>query len=725
MHNDNFDKTLYNAMLEAEYKALVESTDRLQKPESLKKVRDAFELANKAHFGVFRKTGYKIPYMMHPLAVARIVAEEMGLGSTTIAAALLHDVVEDTDYTLEFIKEKFGEDVAIIVDGVTKIENVESIGISQQADTFRNFILKMSEDKRIAFVKIADRLHNLRTISDMPDNNKMIKTAESFEVYAPLAHQLGLFRIKNEIEDLSFKNRFYDEYEKIKNIVDNTKDEREIRIESIIKPLANTLSSNNYKYRIVQLTKSYYKTWQIIKEKQISFNQINNFLTVRIVLTPDGTMPDKQLCYLIYSYLTDIFIVKDSSTKDWITHPKSNGFEALVTNVMHGGYWFEVQIMTERMHEIAEKGYAQNHDNIHLVNIKKWNERIEEMLDKEGLTNEQILDIIRPQDREIYVITPKGEIKTLPKGSTALDYAFFIHSDLGLHFSYAIVDKRIVSYDYVLINGQEVKVVSSDSVVPEKIWNESLFILSNRNILDNYFKRQKRKIINEGEEIFNAFAEKHKFSGEIISKIISQFSCANKEEFFYRISKKKILEEDILKKIHSQSGITKRILGFFSTTKIQGEYIKSEIEFHPKKVFVINNMDNLTTAICCNPIAGDNAIVHKKGDKFILHRSDCRQAKALNTSEGQNTTVVKWELIEKVEFEARIKISGIDRHGILSEVLGIISMQMNIDMRSLVIKSERKIFSGIIKLYVQNAKDLNKLISKIRKVKNIDDVQRK
>jgi len=348
MKTDNRDTDYFNRLLDNEFEDLLKLTSRLTKPESLDKVKRAYLFARDAHTGVFRKTGDKIPYMMHPLAVAKIVAIEMGFGSTTIAAALLHDVVEDTDYTVDDLEKLFGKDVAIIVDGVTKIDSIKDAKRSKQADTFRNFILKMSEDKRIAFVKIADRLHNLRTIEDMSENNKMIKTAESFEIYAPLAHQLGLFKIKKEIEDLSFKNRFYDDYINIKNIVESYKDVAEVRLERILQPLSETLSKNKYNYRIIPLTKSYYKTWQIIQNKNVSFDEINNFLTIRIVIKPEDTIPDKQQCYLVYSYLTDIFLVRDNSLKDLITHPKSNGFEAIITSVMFSGYWFEVQIMTEK-----------------------------------------------------------------------------------------------------------------------------------------------------------------------------------------------------------------------------------------------------------------------------------------------------------------------------------------------------------------------------------------
>lgn len=716
--------TDHNELIQLTFEELIDSSERLQKPDSYEKVKKAFKFAQKAHSSQFRKTGLKLPYIMHPLAVAKVIAYEMGLGSTTVAAALLHDVVEDTEYTIDDIKRNFGNSIAVIVEGVTKIDNIKVPGRSKQADTFRNFILKMSEDKRIAFVKIADRLHNLRTIDEMSENNKMIKTAESFEIYAPLAHQLGLFSIKNEIEDLSFKNRFPEDYKKIKQVVSLNYPERQIKLNRILKPLNEILNEYNYNYKILTPTKSYYKTWQIINEKKISFDEIYNFISIRIVINPTGELREKQQCYLVYSILTDIFLVRDNKLKDMITHPKSNGFEAIVTDVMFGGHWYEVQIMTDRMNQIAQRGYARNHDNIHLSNISQWVNSLGEVLDKKDLTNNQILELIKPQQSEIYVISPKGEIIVMKKGSSVLDYAFIIHSDIGLHFLAAEVDKKTVSYDYILKNGEQVKIITSDNSKPEKIWKNCLHVDKNKTILANYFRKQKRKVISDGEKKFRKLIKKYKIKEELLPKFINNLRCKNKSDFYFKLSLGRIKEEDIAREYAKIHGLTRRIFDFFAIQKKNLPETHNKIEFNPKASFYVTNLEDISLALCCHPLEGDKSIVHKKDNSFIVHRAECEKAKVINSTEAQNTSPVIWQLSEEIDFIAKIKITGIDRKMLLSDILEVISADMDINMKSLMIKSDKKLFIGIIELFIKNSSSLNSLIRKIRGVKDVQKVYR-
>jgi GTP pyrophosphokinase len=724
MYTENNIKSDFDSLVDAAFDDLIKTSERLQKPESFQKVKYAFEFARKAHIKQFRKTGLKLPYILHPLAVAKIIAFEMGLGSTTVVAALLHDVVEDTEFTDEDIEREFGKEVLTIVQGVTKSEEIIVPGRSKQADTFRHFILKMSEDKRIAFVKIADRLHNLRTIDEMPENNKMIKTAESLEIYAPLAHQLGLFSIKKEIEDLSFKNRFPEEYNKIKQIVDINFPERQIKLNQILEPLHKNLEKYNYNFHIDTITKSYYRTWKIITDKQIKFEDIYNYITIRIVINPSDNLPEKQQCFLVYSMLTDVFLVKDSKLKDWITHPKTNGFEAIITDVMFGGHWHEVQIMTDRMNQIAQRGYARNHDNIHLSNVKQWINSMGEILGKKNLSNDRILELIKPQDSEIYVITPKGDQIILKKGATVLDYAFTIHTDLGFHFVAAEVDKKTVSYDYILSTGEQIKILTDENSKPEKIWKKSLKIPKNQDILAGYFKKIKRNMISEGEIKFNYVIEKYKLKEDILAKFINVFRCKNKEEFYFRLSIGRIKDEDIAREITKLHGFTQRIFGLFTSAKKIEPQKLSEIEFSPKAPFVIESLDNISLAVCCHPLEGDKAIVHKKDSRFIIHRADCKKAKLLNSSEGQNTTNVVWQLAEISDFRAKIEITGLDRKGLLSDIIDIISSEMDINMKSLIIKSEKNLFIGIIELFIKNSASLNRLITKISNVKDVQKVYR-
>ncbi len=706
---------------------LLNSTKRLKKPESLAKVKKAFHFADKAHEGQFRKTGYKLPFIVHPIAVAKIIAEEMGFGSTTIAAALLHDVVEDTEYTIENIRTNFGDEIALIVDGMTKITHVFNPDRTEQAATFINLIMKISEDRRIAFVKIADRLHNLRTMSGIRESSQMIKTGESLDVFAPLAHQLGLFEIRKEIEDISFKLREPDEYREISELAQESKGEREKFFESLSAPISDILKKNNYKFDIKPVTKSLYRTRQTIKTKKIKFNEIHNFLSLRLIFKPDNNLSEKQQCYVLYALLTDLFAIKENEFKDWVTNPRSNGFEALITKVLLEGDWAEVQIMTERMNQIAERGYAKSQENIHTKNLDKWIRSMGKNLKDKTLTNQEVLGMVSPEDDEIHVFTPRGDLVTLPAGATTLDFAFRIHTDLGLHFVVAEVNRKTVSYDFKLNYADQVKIISSDKAKPIEDWEDFLVCPRNKAELRRYFNKKRNKQIKKGKKIYEEIIDKLELCDQDISRLINHFHCKDKRDFYYKIRNQLILLEHINLYINKKEGFKKKLINLF-VTESESESEDKEIwidEFKSKEPFFVTNLNDVTFAHCCNPLAGESSMVYRTSQlEYVVHRKDCKVARELNSSDGKNTTVVEWGNLKKEEFRAKIKFNGIDRKRLLSEILLIISDEMNINVAALVIRAEKNIFRGTIELLVANIDNLQNIIDLIKKVKGIKKIYR-
>ncbi len=705
---------------------LINSSERLQKPESLKIMKKAFELADTAHKDQFRKTGQKLPYITHPIAVAKIIVTEMGLGTTTAAAALLHDVVEDSKgkYTTEYIKKEFGDDIAGIVDGVTKILEGFDPRSTIQVETFKKFINYMSSDLRVAYVKIADRLHNLRTFKGISENSQMIKTAEAYDIYAPLAHLLGLYEIKKEIEDLSFKYRIPVEYKRIKEKNDKYKDERNQYLEEIGEKIKKEFPKNKFKFRLTTTQRSFYRAWRITQSKKIPFKDIHNFVSVRIIIDPMKTYSEKQQCYIAYSSLTDIFPARQHTFKDWITTPKSNGFQALIADVMFKGKWFEVQIMSEKMHKISTLGFASDCKNKHLDNVYRWVNSVKELIENKDLSKREILELIRPQHREIYALTPKGEVIKLPKEATVLDFAFQIHTELGLHFQAAEVNGKIVNYNFKLKNADQVKIITSDEIIAEESWLKALSNNRNRNILKQFLRKQKKKRITEGEEVYKSFISKYKLTDIDFSKLKSKFHSTDDDEFYLRLYHKTVKEEDVADYAKSKRRVFSLVTNLLSSEKeevVQGE----DLEFNPKAKFVIKNIDNFQLANCCNPVSGDIAIVYRKSNsEYIIHRNECLQAKMLNSTDGKNTAKVFWDLSEESEFPTKLRFNGIDSPGLLAEIIDIISKEHRANMTSLNIDVDNKAVSGTIDLTVNDVNKLNSILKKIRKIKFVKKAYR-
>jgi len=702
----------------------IKTSPQLQNPKSLAIITKAFELADIVHLKQFRKTGQHLPYIVHPIAVAKIITTEMGLGTTTAAAALLHDVVEDSkgEYTTEYIKKEFGEEIAEIVDGVTKILEGFDPNSTVQVETFKKFINNMSSDLRTAYVKIADRLHNLRTFEGISENSQMIKTAEAYDIYAPLAHLLGLFDIKKELEDLSFMYRMPFEYQRTKEKADKSLKERTEYLNEIAEKIKSELPKNKFHFRIEITQRSLYRAWRITQTKKMSFNDIHNFNSVRIIITPMKSYSEKQQCYIAYSSLTDIFPARQHTFKDWISTPKSNGFQALIADVMYLGKWAEVQIMTERMHLISTKGFASDCKNKHLDNVSRWVRSVKEIINNKDLTKNEILELIRPQHREIYALTPQGEVVKLPKDATVLDFAFQIHSDLGLHFQGAEVNGKPVSFNFKLKNADQVKIITSGDIVVNSARIDALSSNSNKNLLRQHIRKEKKKKVKIGKKLFQQIDEKYKFNDLDLSKLKVKFHCENDEELYYRLANNTVNEDDIASFVKSRRRVLGLVTSLWSSDKVAP--IK-ETEFNPKEKFVIKNLENIELAECCKPVAGDIAVIFRKNNhEFIVHRNECSNAKMLNSTDGKNTAKIFWDLTLETEFPTKIRFNGFDNTGLLAEVIDIISKNYYVNMTELKINVDKNAVFGIIEITVSDVNKLNSILKQIRKIKYIKKAYR-
>lgn len=719
-----------NKIVEKRFEELIKVDKSFSEADNFKVIEKAFRFAQEAHEGDFRKSGLQLPFIVHPIAVAKIVAEEMGFGLTMVQAALLHDTVEDTDVTLEELEKKFGKNVAFLVESVTKITHDTDSRLTEQVATFKQLIISMTRDRRVAYLKIADRLHNLRTMWGMRENSKMVKTAESIDLYAPLAHLLGLFNIKGIIEDFSFRYREPEEFERLKTEAENYRKRREDIDKKNVETLYEVLSKLRFNFDVVELTKSLYKAWRITVREQLPLAKIHNYRSLRIVLRQNPKFSALQQCYLVYATLSESLNVRPRSMKDWISYPKSNGFRAILADVFMNGEWHEIQIMTDSMHLVAQRGYADDYDNSHQRNIDAWVRDTKKELEKPDLTDREIMDLLRPQEREINVFTPEGEIVRLNKGATVLDFAFKIHTDLGLHFRSAEVNGNMVPYSFKLRYGDEVKIIHDPAAKPQQQWLPHLEDVKYRTILKRYFNREKRKITEHGKDIFEAIDHKDRY--DKIKELLQSFNCLNEEELFYKLGCDKISEKEIIRQLN-RSGTFSKLFGNMLNRTEEISYVKKKlngdepvINFNCKKVFEIDDVNEyIFFAECCRPVQGDTAIVHKVSDnRFVVHKRSCPNALEINRTNKEMTAAVQWRNTIDCNFSTIIKLEGEDRPNLLSDLTQIISQDMNLNMNSLNITADGNLFKGIIRFEVADRRSLESIIGKIKKVKNIRSVYR-
>ena len=722
-------------MIETAFDDLIKSLRKGTTEESVKMIRRAFEFAREAHQGVRRKSGE--PYILHPLAVAKIAVKEIGLGTKSAVAALLHDVVEDTDYTVEDIANLFGPKIASLVDGLTKISEVMGSNTTKQAESFRKMILTLADDVRVILIKIADRLHNMRTLDSMPEHKQVKIASETLYIYAPLAHRMGLHAIKTELEDLSLKYENPVEYQELEKRIHDYRDEHTGLYQQFIAPIRERLTESGYRYDITARTKSVYSVWSKMQRRHISFEEIYDLLAVRIVFDPKDNQPEKWQCWNIYSLITDMYSPKPERIRDWVSVPKANGYEALHLTVMGpGGKWIEVQIRSRRMDEIAEKGLAAHWkykgDNAEASNeVDKWLAGIKEMLEQPGTDALEFLDEFKLNlfAKEIRVFTPKGEMRTLPKGASVLDFAYDIHTEIGNSCIGGKVNHKLVPMSHRLQSGDQVEVLTSDKQKPQSDWLDFIVTAKARNNILMVFRREKKEQIRIGTTMFEKLLEDMKlpFGAENLNKALLHLKLQHKDDLYVSLAKGHLDIEEVRKALKKKS--ENKFVKYWKLQFFKSDKDKSVPDKEEEKGKVINDItddaSDFIIAPCCNPIPGDDVVGMKiDGDKITVHKRKCPEAIRLMSSYEDKIVPVKWVSHKIMSFLAVIKLNGIDSIGIVSDITMIISKESNVNMRTVHFETKDGIFEGMIHLYVHNTADLNNLMMKIASLKGVENVSR-
>ncbi len=702
--------------------------------ENRKLIIKAFKLADRAHKGIRRKSGE--PYIFHPLAVAQIVAEEIGLGTKGVVAALLHDVVEDTDYTVDDISSMFSPKIASIVDGLTKLEVFFDNTESKQAENFRKLLLSMVEDVRVILIKLADRLHNMRTLDSMPENKRLKIAGETLYIYAPLAHRLGLYAIKTELEDLSLKYEHPKVYEEISEKVAESSLRQLSNINEFSAPIKEKLTEAGYHFEIKGRPKSIYSIWNKMQKKDLPFEEIYDVLAIRIVFTPLSGMSEKTQCWTIYSMITDIYKPKPDRLRDWISVPKANGYEALHATFMSShGNWVEVQIRSDRMDEIAEKGFAAHwkykENNDKDSELDNWLKRIRELLENPDDDSLEFLDDFKLNlfASEIVVFTPKGDKITMPNGATALDMAFEIHTDLGYRCIGAKVNYKLVPLSYKLKSGDQVEILTSKKQTPKWEWFDFVTTAKAKSRIKQAFRKERKKFISIGEKNLEKHLTEKKLAinSKILRKLQTYYNAKNKDELYFKIGKG-IIDLKDASKILSDKPSNKWVKYWKLSFGLGKEKEENKPKVDKKKPLLLTDdkeQHNYTIANCCHPIPGDDVIAYQDDDdNLILHSRNCKVAIKLMSSHGDRIIPAQWESQKILSYIAAIKITGIDSLGIVSKLTKVISDDQNVNMRSIHVESHDGIFEGLIHVYIHHTKDLNNLILKLMKIKGIHTVIR-
>lgn len=722
------------ALIQQKFTELKSLAEKDCTAEQLNLITKAFNLANDAHKNIRRKSGE--PYILHPIEVARIASNEIGLGTKSIISALLHDVVEDTHITVEDIELQFGEKIANIVDGLTKLSGVFGSKANLQAENFRKVIMTMSDDLRVVLIKLADRLHNMRTLDSMTPNKQLKVASETIFIYAPLAHRLGLYAIKTELEDLCLKYQHPHDYKLILGAIKESEKKRITYINRFALPITNKLNEAGIEYEISGRPKSIYSIYNKMKNKNVPFEEIFDLFAIRIIFKPFENIPEKSQCWNIYSIITDIYIPKADRIRDWVSQPKANGYEALHVTVMGpGGKWVEVQIRTQRMNEIAERGYAAHWKYKGLKQnegeLDKWIKQIREMLEDPQKDAYEFLDDFKLSlfSNEITVFSPKGQIITLPANSTALDFAFYIHSEVGLHAIGAKVNHKLVPLNHQLTGGDQIEIITSEKQQPLLEWSKFVTTVKAKSKLKTAFRDKRKLIANEGkihiERLLSEIGLQP--NSTIFRKLYSHYNTRNKDELYFKIGEEKIDKSEFKKILQKRS--QNKWIKFWSIvqpTKKDAIATDAAKKFDKKNTLVVDdNTKNYKIAKCCNPIPGDDVIGHKMAkDELVIHNASCPNAIRLISSESQNVVKVEWTTHKILAFLGRIKLRGIDKVGIVNKVTYIISKELDVNMRSLNFESHDGIFEGTIDVYVHNVNDLNNLIANISKIKGVTQVKR-
>ncbi|QSE97281.1 RelA/SpoT family protein [Fulvivirga lutea] len=715
------------------YRQLLRNAKPFLKDNDSKLIRKAFNTALEAHSGTRRKSGE--PYIFHPIAVARICVTEIGLGTTSIISALLHDVVEDTEWTIKDIERDFGRKIARIIDGLTKISGVFEHGSSQQAENFRKMLLTLSEDVRVILVKLADRLHNMRTLESMPVNKQYKIASETIFLYAPLAHRLGLYTIKSEMEDLYLRYTEAEVYEDLVRKIDATKEARTRFIKSFIRPIQRNLNDLSLDYVIKGRPKSVYSIWNKMKKQDIPFEEVYDLFAIRIILDvpPEA---DKAACWQVYSIVTDFYKPNPDRLRDWISTPKANGYESLHTTVMaKNGQWVEVQIRTKRMDDIAEKGYAAHwkykESDAGSSGLEQWISKVRDMLEQNDSSALEFVDDFRGNlfSDEVFAFTPKGELKTLPRGATALDFAFEIHTEVGAKCIGAKVNQKLVPINYTLKNGDQVEILTSNKQKPNEDWLRFVVTSKAKSKIKDGLKEDKKLLAEEGKELLFRKLRQFKIDNnhETVDKLRAYFNMGSIFDLYLRAGKGLIDNKDLRRfKDFKPSGTIKSR----PTSKISDarSFEKEIVKVKSNDVLLIGeDMDviDYKLAKCCNPIPGDNVfgfVTVTEGIK--IHRVSCPNSPELLANHGHRVVKAKWASEHEAAFLVSMKIIGTDRVGLINDVTKIISDELKVNMRSMSIDTDSGIFEGEIMLYVNDTRHLDLLITKLEKVEGVVKVSR-
>ena len=711
-------------------------------------ITKAFNFARQAHKGVRRLSGE--PYIMHPIAVAQIACEEMGLGSTSICSALLHDVVEDTDYTVEDIENIFGPKIAQIVDGLTKISGgIFGDRASAQAENFKKLLLTMSDDIRVILIKICDRLHNMRTLQSQPANKQYKIAGETLYIYAPLANRLGLNKIKTELENLSFRFEHPEEYANITNKLSFTKEQRDRLFELFTAPIKETLDAMGIDYELKARVKSPYSIWNKMQTKHVTFDEIYDILAVRIIFTPKVRADEIDECFKIYVAISRIYKSHPDRLRDWLSHPKANGYQALhVTLMSKQGRWIEVQIRSDRMNEVAEQGFAAHwkyKDKGEYTEdeneLNEWLRTIKEILDDPQPDAMDFLDAIKLNlfASEIFVFTPKGEIKTMPAGCTALDFAFQIHTLLGSHCIGAKVNHKLVPLSHKLQSGDQVEILTSKSQHVQPSWLNFATTAKAKAKIQAILRRNNREIQKQGEAFLNAWLERNdmEMTTSVLDKLCEFHNLKKHESLFLCIGNKSVIltEKDLdelnKKKKNSSPSNWLKYVPFIGHDKKDEQDKKAEPftvdnTLNRKKAIVINdgNIDTYLFPTCCHPIPGDDILGYIDNQNHVeIHKRNCPVASKLKSSYGNRLLDAKWDMRNIRLFNATIEIRGIDRQGMLHDVVDVISDEMNVNMHNLSLTSKEDIFMGKIEVLVHNRQEVKNIINSLKKVRGLQEIQ--
>ena len=724
-------------LIQRSYAQLKEAAEkRCANQSELDVVQKAFDFANEAHKNVRRRSGG--PYIIHPIEVAKIVVSDIGLGYKSIAAALLHDVVEDTDYTVDDIRKLFGDKIASLVDGLTKIKNVldnedrskklgDDNAKSLQAENFKRILLTLNDDVRVVLIKLADRLHNCRTIEFMPEYKRDKIVSETMFIFIPLAHRLGLYEIKSEMENIWLKYKEPDAYKEISGQIDSNLDGKSKEIDDFIKPIDAALRKAGFNFIVRTRVKTPYSIWHKMQTKNITFDQIYDLYALRIVFTPDADSKEteRDQCYHIFSIITGLYRYKPDRVRDWVKHPKSNGYEALHCTLMsETGIWIEVQIRTKRMDDIAEKGIAahwsykqEGYISENDSEMDKWLAKVKEILVNPDVNALELLDIIHNDltSSEITVFTPKGDQKTIQKGATALDFAYSIHTEIGNKAIAAKVNLKLVPLSHILRSGDQVEIITAEIEQPKREWLQFLQTRHARNLVIDHFKSHKKELAELGKRMLADQLESlgYKLNNEAIEILLAHFAIpgGNTEEMYFRMALgllKTADLSDVLAAGNADKGHSWSLPWFGkkkdSSKKDKGDYI---------------------IASCCKPIPGDAVIGIKNPDGSVtVHKKSCPVADSIATKHGDWVVVPQWEDDETQSFPVRISLKGLDRLGLVNEISRYISLVMGVNMRKVCLSTDQGIFSGYIDLDVHDKAALERMIRKLSTIDGVKNVVR-